>query len=198
MQAKSRLLSKSRTRLLSCKTLRRRVWVTRLAVSRLKESICLVAVGIALERTLNLDPDVVGLLLRQRRQVSAESRQVQPGNLLIQLLRKKIHIVLVRLGLLPILQKVKLSQDLVGEGAGHDEGRMTSGASEVQQPACSQDNDAVSIWEQETVDLRLDVLDLDAREVLQTSHVNLVVKVTDVTHDGIVLHFFHVLQSDDV
>merc|ERR1712014_6883 len=128
----------------------------------------------------------------------AESWQVQPRNLLVQVLRQEVDVVLVGLRHLPVVQEVQLSEDLVGERARHHEGWVTSGTPEVQQTASSQDNDAVAIWELEAVDLRLDVLDLDASEALETSHVNLIVKVTDVADNSIVLHFLHVVQSDDV
>merc|ERR1712039_982766 len=72
---------------------------------------------------------------------------------------------------------------------------MPSGAAQVQQAPGCKDDDAVAIREDEAVDLRLDVLHLDAREVLQLVHLDLIVKVTDVAHDGVVLHL---LQGDDV
>lgn len=51
---------------------------------------------------------------------------------------------------------------LVGEGAGHDEGRVAGGAAQVEQAALGQHDDAVAIGEDEAVHLGLDVLPLDA------------------------------------
>mmetsp|Transcript_24665 Transcript_24665/g.51260 ORF Transcript_24665/g.51260 Transcript_24665/m.51260 type:complete len:423 (+) Transcript_24665:294-1562(+) len=106
--------------------------------------------------------------------------------------------VLVALVLLPILEQVKLSQHLVGEGARHDEGGMACGTAQVQEPAGGENDDTVAIWEYEAVNLCLDVLHLDARHSFQLSHLNLVVEVANVADDGIVLHLFHMLQSDDL
>jgi len=55
----------------------------------------------------------------------------------------------------------------------------------------------MTIWENEAVDLRLDVLDFEAWEFLQLIHFDLIVEVTNVADDGVVLHLFHVLQGDD-
>merc|ERR1711972_1079600 len=56
----------------------------------------------------------------------------------------------------------------------------------------------MAIWEDIAVNLWLNVLDLDAGEPLQLSHLDLVVKMANVADDGIVLHLLHVLQSDDL
>mmetsp|Transcript_10454 Transcript_10454/g.13904 ORF Transcript_10454/g.13904 Transcript_10454/m.13904 type:complete len:320 (+) Transcript_10454:375-1334(+) len=75
---------------------------------------------------------------------------------------------------------------------------MACGAAQVQQPAGGKNNDTVAIWEYEAVDLCLDVFHLDAWHPFQFSHLNLVVKVANVSDNGIVLHLFHMLQSDDL
>mmetsp|Transcript_4554 Transcript_4554/g.16238 ORF Transcript_4554/g.16238 Transcript_4554/m.16238 type:complete len:319 (-) Transcript_4554:321-1277(-) len=75
---------------------------------------------------------------------------------------------------------------------------MSSGAAKVQQTTLCQDNHAMTVREDVAIHLWLDVLALDAGEVFQAKHVDLIVKVTDVTHDGIVLHLGHVLSHDDV
>merc|ERR1712167_80903 len=77
---------------------------------------CLVTVVVTLERALGAHSDVVGLLLRERSQAGSQCRQVQLRNLLVQLLRQQVNVVLVGLGLLPILQNVQLCQHLVREG----------------------------------------------------------------------------------
>ena len=46
--------------------------------------------------------------------------------------------------------------------------------------------------------LGLDVLTLDSRPAHEASHVDLVIEVTDVTHNGVVLHLGHVGGHDDV
>ena len=87
---------------------------------------------------------------------------------------------------------------LVGERAGHDKTGVSSGASQVQQATLSQHNDSMAVWEDEPVTLRLDVLPLDALPLHEPSHVNLIVKVTNVANNGIVLHLGHVGGHDDV
>merc|ERR1719203_1806400 len=52
--------------------------------------------------------------------------------------------------------------------------------------------------ENEAVHLRLDSLHLHTGHALQSCHVDLIVKVANVANNGIVLHFLHVLQGDDV
>lgn len=75
---------------------------------------------------------------------------------------------------------------------------MSSGTAQVEQAALCQDDDTVAIWEDEAVALRLDVLPLDALPAHEASHVNLIVKVTNVAHNGIVLHLGHGSGHDDV
>merc|ERR1719352_1172159 len=62
---------------------------------------------------------------------------------------------------------------------------------------CKHD-DAVAIWEDEAIHLGLDVIDLDACQVFKRIHLNLIVKVPNVAHNGIVLHLLHGLQADDL
>eukprot|EP00438_Fugacium_kawagutii_P006072 Skav200573 [mRNA] locus=scaffold917:265418:266189:+ [translate_table: standard] len=114
------------------------------------------------------------------------------------MLRQQVHIVLVLLGLGAVLQDVQLSQHLVGEGAGHHERWMASGAAKVHQSARCQDNHTVAVREHKSIDLWLDVLNLDAREVLQVLHGDLIVEMPNVAHNGVIFHLLHVLQSDDL
>lgn len=75
---------------------------------------------------------------------------------------------------------------------------MSSSTSQVQQTALSQHNDSMAVRENEAVTLRLNVLPLDALPIHQTSHVNLIVKVTNVANNGVILHLGHVGGHDDV
>ena len=87
---------------------------------------------------------------------------------------------------------------MVHSSRGHDEGRVASGAAQVEQTARGQHDDAMAIGEDVAIDLRLDVLDLDARDGLKASHIDLVVEVADVPNNRVVLHLLHVLARDDV
>ena len=81
---------------------------------------------------------------------------------------------------------------------GHDEGRVASGAAQVEQTARRQHDDALPVREHVAIDLRLDVLDLDALDGLKALHIDLVVEVADVPNNRVVLHLLHVLARDDV
>ena len=95
---------------------------------------------------------------------------MQVGDLFIQDLGQDINtdvllaslaefdVFLAEFGILGLVQH-DLSKDLVGEGAGHDEGRVPSGASQVDQATLGQENDMVAIWHEKAIDLGFDVLD---------------------------------------
>ena len=139
---------------------------------------------------------MVSPILGESSEVCAKRWQVQPGNLLVQLLWKEVDLFLVALALLPVLQEVKLAEHLVGEGARHDERWVASGAAKVAQTARCKHDDAMAIREDESVNLGLDVLTLGGLH--QVLHVNFVIKVTNVGHDGVVLHLSHVTGHDDI
>lgn len=63
-----------------------------------------------------------------------------------------------------------MGRDLVGEGAGHDKGRVAGGAAQVEQAALRQDDHSVAVGEDEAVHLRLDVLPLDACATAIVTH----------------------------
>merc|ERR1712139_531125 len=75
---------------------------------------------------------------------------------------------------------------------------MASCTTKIQQAAACKNNDTMAIRELKAIDLWLDVLDLDAREAFKLGHLDLVVKMANVSHNGIVLHLLHVLKPDDV
>merc|ERR1712117_291793 len=157
-----------------------------------------IAVSVGLEGAILLNADVIRLLLRHPGKLGTQCWEVQIRNLLIEGLGQQIHIVLVSTVLFRVPQEIELTQNLIGERAGHDERGMTSRTTQIEQTSCSQDDDTMTIGEHKTIHLRLDVLDLDAWEAFQAGHVNLVVKVANIANNGIVLHVLHVLQSDDV
>lgn len=72
-----------------------------------------------------------------------------------------------------------LGKDLVGEGAGHDEGGVTSGTAKVDETALGEEDDVTAGWHEEAVDLWLDVL-ARGGVLLQPGNVNLNVEVTNV------------------
>merc|ERR1712170_42649 len=158
----------------------------------------LVAVVVTLEWAILANVDVVCLLLAELGEAGTASWEVQGSNLLVQVLGEEVHIVLVGLGAGVVPVQVNLGKGLIGERARHDERWVASGAAKVEETARGQHDHTVSVWEDEAINLRLDVLALDAREALEAGHVDLVVEVANVAHDGVVLHLLHVLQGDDV
>mmetsp|Transcript_11765 Transcript_11765/g.21145 ORF Transcript_11765/g.21145 Transcript_11765/m.21145 type:complete len:479 (-) Transcript_11765:8-1444(-) len=141
--------------------------------------------------------DVLSLLGSELGELGAELGEMEGGNLLIEVLGKDVNLVLVAAAG-PLVPELKLSNDLVGERAGHDEGRMASSASEVKETTLSKDNDTVAVGEDEAVALGLDVLALDVGDSVETSHVDLIVEVTNVSNDGVVLHLSHVGGKEDI
>ncbi len=88
-----------------------------------------------------------------------------------------------------------LREHLVGEAVGHHEARVARAAAQVHQPALGEQDDLLAVGEDDMVDLRLDLVPL---VLLEGGHVDLVVEVPDVAHDGLVLHGLHVLVGDDL
>merc|ERR1712060_182532 len=158
----------------------------------------LVPVSVWFEGALNFHANVVSLLLRQHRELGAKGPQVQFSDLLIKCLWEQIHLVFIALVVLPIVQQIQLAEHLIREGARHDERWVPSCTAKVQQPARSKDDDAVAIRENEAVHLRLDVFHLNARATFKFLHLNLIVEVADVANDGVIFHFLHVLQGDNL
>lgn len=76
---------------------------------------------------------------------------------------------------------------------------MPSGTAKVHEATLGKNNDAgVSLWEDPSVGLGLDGDALHARVRLEADHVNLVIKMTNVAHNGVVLHLLHMGNHDDV
>jgi len=121
---------------------------------------------------------------------------MEAGDLLVQVLGEHVDLVVV-LGRVLLLPEFELSDDLVGEGHGHDETGVASGATQVEEAALSEDDNGVAVLEGPLVALGLDVGALDAGDAHEASHVDLVVEVTNVTDDGVLLHALHVLEHDD-
>ncbi|KAH6604358.1 hypothetical protein Trco_007804 [Trichoderma cornu-damae] len=145
--------------------------------------------------TLGSEAQVLGLDGGEGGQLGLDVGQVQLGNLLVQDLGEDVDAdlelaglakldVLVGPGLVLVLVQGNLGKDLVGEGAGHDEGRVAGSAAKVDQTTLSQEDDVAAVGHGEPVDLGLDVLDR-LGVGLEPSNVDLNVKVANnVTATG--------------
>ena len=160
-----------------------------------KPSNNLITVSVGLVGTLDGDSNVFGLLRGENGERGTEGTKVEAGDLLVEGFGKDKDLAgLVLAGVL-LLPELDLSEGLVGEGGGHDEGGVASGAAKVEEAALGEDDDSVPVLKDELVDLGLDVHALgDAHEAV---HVNLVVEVTDVAYDGVVLHLAHGVGHED-
>ena len=82
--------------------------------------------------------EVLGLLIAEDGQLDVELLEVSTSDLLIQLLGQDVD---TERELLRGCPEGDLSEDLVGEGAGHDEGRVSGSASEVDKTTLGEEDD---------------------------------------------------------
>ena len=109
------------------------------------------------------------------------------------------HSILARCSLDP---KLQLCQHLVREACAHDEAWVAGCTTQVHQATFGQNQDAVlCVMEIPLVELSLDVAAFDRTRLLhllETSHVDFIIEVTDIANDSFVLHLGHVFGRDDV
>lgn len=96
-----------------------------------------------------------------------------------ELLRLAELNVLLAKGSILALEEKDLSKDLVGEGAGHDEGRVSGGTSQVDETSLGEEDDVAAALHEVSVDLGLDVLDAGSVG-LQPGNIDLDIEVTNV------------------
>ena len=134
--------------------------------------------------------------------------QVKLSNLLVEDLWKNVDTDIELLGLAELnvllsessvvaLEQHNLGKDLVGEGAGHDEGGVSGSTAKVDKATLSEEDDVAAVLHEETVDLWLDVLD-GLGVGLQPGDIDLNIEVTDVANDGVVWHLLEVLTDKDI
>src|SRR5580704_2320613 len=101
--------------------------------------------------------------------------------------------VLVRFG-----PESDLSQDLIREAVGHNEGRMSGRTAQIDEPAFRQHDDCLAVREDELVHLGFDVNTSDILAVLQIGHLDFRIEVAYVAHDHFMLHDVEMLAANDV
>src|SRR3954451_11558496 len=155
----------------------------------------LVAIVVRLVGGLDRHVDVRRLLGRELRQTDAERVEVQARDLLVEVLREDVDLLVV---VRRLRVELDLGDRLVRERVRHHERRVAGRVAEVQQAALGEHDDRVAVLEAPLVDLRLDLDALDTVELGQAGHVDLVVEVADVADDRLVLHPLHLGSGDDV
>lgn len=167
----------------------------------------LVAVDLALEGTVDVEAEVLGLDGGQLGELGVNVVQVAASDLLVELLGQNVdtdglaasgtelNVLLAESNILS-LEESDLSKDLVGERAGHDEGRVAGGTAKVDKATLGEEDDVLAV-ELVAVNLGLDVLD-GLGVGLQPGDVNLDIEVTDVADNGVVAHGLEVAANKDV
>lgn len=138
--------------------------------------------------------EVLGLLVGEDGQLDVELLEMSASDFFIQLLGQDVD---AKRELLRGRPESDLSENLVGEGAGHNERRVSGSASEVNKTTLGEEDDVPARGHGEPIHLRLDV-DSGGGILLQPSDVDLNVEVTDVADDSVFGHDCEVLAGDNV
>ena len=172
----------------------------------------LVAVVRRLVRAIDGDAQVVRLGLRELRELDTNLRKVGAGDLLVELLGQDVDAEWEVLGRSP---ERDLREDLVCEGARHDEGGVASRTSEVDETARGEEDNVAPRLHGEAVDLGLDIHTL-LGVVFEPSNVDLNIEVADASknvdsatvrfgcginslaNNSILRHNLEVLRGDNV
>lgn len=175
---------------------------------RIERKRNLVAVDVALEGTGLGQTEVLGLHVGELGELGVDVGKVELGDLLVELLGQGVDadVELARVAELDVLlgeslvtglEEVDLGKDLVGEGAGHDEGRVAGGTAQVDETTVSEEDDVAAVLHEEAVDLGLDVGDRLGVGT-EPGNVDFDVEVTDVADDGVLGHLLEVAADEDV
>mmetsp|Transcript_6425 Transcript_6425/g.8428 ORF Transcript_6425/g.8428 Transcript_6425/m.8428 type:complete len:449 (-) Transcript_6425:20-1366(-) len=120
---------------------------------------------------------------------------MKTGNLLIQSLWKNIYLTPSILASGSLLPELHLGKRLICEGSRHDERWVTGGATQVEKTSLRKDNYTAPRLKDKLVHLGLDVGALG--NLHKSVHVNFVVKVTNVSNNGVVLHLGHGVSHEN-
>src|SRR5690625_2838588 len=88
---------------------------------------------------------------------------------------------------------IYLRNRLVGKGGRHHKGGVPGGTTQVDQTSLGQQDDTLAIRKDHMIHLRLDLLPL---QICQAGHIDLIIKVTDITDNRLILHALHMLARD--
>jgi hypothetical protein len=155
---------------------------------------CLVAIVQGLVGACDGNVEILALRLSEGRKFYVELGQMCPSDFLIEFLREHMNTEREGFGIRP---ESNLCEDLVGERARHDKGRMSSGAAKVDEATFSEKDDMAATGHGVSVNLGLDVYN-SLGVSLQPGDVDLNIEVTDVADNCILKHNREVGASDDI
>ena len=72
---------------------------------------------------------------------------------------------------------------------------MSGSTTKIHEAALRKKNDSLTIWPNDVIDLRLDLIPF---EFFKPSNIDFIVKVANVTDDCLILHLVHHCTGDDV
>ena len=102
---------------------------------------------------------------------------------------------------LDLFPKLNLGERLIGEAVGHDKGGVTGGTTEVHKATLRKEVNTATIRESvfinRTFVVGFDFLNFHSGGVVEFIDFDFVIEVTDVTDDGLVLHFGHMVSGND-
>src|SRR5437667_4289475 len=120
---------------------------------------------------------------------------MEASYLFVQFLAYNVDTYLVSIAVLP---QIELRQHLIGKRIRHYEARVTSGTAKVHQTTFRQQENFVAIGETILVHLLFDVGPLDPLGRIQSVDLNLIIKVTDVRHNGLIFHPLDMFELDHI
>jgi len=144
--------------------------------------------------SVDINTEVGGLLGSELGQLDSELGNVQAGDFFVELLGQEVNAEGVLVGLSP---EGDLGQGLVGERAGHDERRVSTSASQVNQATGGEQDDGAAVSQEVAVDLRLNVDNLGGVGV-EPSDLDFAIKVTNVADNSVVRESQQVFAANNV
>lgn len=135
----------------------------------------LVAVVRGLVRAVDRSVEVLALGFGENGQLDVELLQVCTSDLLVEFLGEHVDSERELFGSSP---EGNLCEDLVGERAGHNEGRVAGGTPEVHKTTLSKQDDMATVGHGVTIDLGLDIDDR-FRVGLEPGDIDLDIEMTD-------------------
>ena len=75
---------------------------------------------------------------------------------------------------------------------------MSGCTTQIDKTSIGQQNNTMPIREIITIHLRLDIHTFNTRIMFQSIYLDLIIKVTDIANDSLILHFLHVVNTDNI